>query len=233
VLLFDLAQDARDWTVLTAVKAATTAAERIAAAETLVTVAVCHAGDRDVAVGDLAPLKRYGKPVADVIGPIPYVALQRMFDARAPRGMRSYTKTAYADAVDGQLIGILLRHAEQLRELHPFSTVHLHHLGGAASRVAVDATAFPHRGHTFVFNVIAGWQDPAQDPAHLEWANRVSGDLSAFAPDAQFVNFLSDTTQDKVRAAFGESTYRRLAELKGRYDPTNLFRFNLNLPALT
>jgi FAD/FMN-containing dehydrogenase len=196
----------------------------------LVAIAACHAGDRDVAAADLATLKRWGTPVADGIGPIPYVTLQRMFDASAPAGMRNYTRTAYADRIDDAMIETLLTRAAALPTLHPLSTVHLHHLGGAVDRVPVGATAFPHRGHPYVFNVISAWADPADDPAQLGWARAVAADLAPEPAGAQYANFLADAGPDRVRAAYGDATYQRLVALKRRYDPTNLFRLNLNVP---
>jgi FAD/FMN-containing dehydrogenase len=195
----------------------------------VIVVAGCHAGALDEGMAAVEPIRRIGTPIADALGPMPYPELQTMFDESAPRGMRNYFKNAYLDSLDDQVIDALLSQATRLSTLHPLSALHLHHLGGAVDRVPNDATAFGQRFHPYLLNVISTWADPVDDDAQLTWPRETVEALEPYRPEGQYVNFLADATQDRVRRAYGPQTYARLASVKQRYDPTNLFRVNLNI----
>ncbi len=195
----------------------------------LVAVAVCHCGSPAEAERALGPLRAFGRPVADVIGPLPYVALQSLFDHSAPRGMRTYWKTAYVDDLDEHGIDELVEQAEFLPRLFPLSAVHLHHLEGAVRTEPHGGAAFGHRSHRFVLNLIAMWSDPVLDADHIGWARGTWEAMRHHTTGAPYLNFLGDEGRDRVRDAYGPEAYARLVQVKRRYDPDNVFRLNQNI----
>jgi FAD/FMN-containing dehydrogenase len=101
-------------------------------------------------------------------------------------------------------------------------------LGGATSRVAVDATAYPHRNANFVMNVHTRWREKADEKRSIDWARKLFKDASPFATGGVYVNFMPEDEIDRVSSAYG-ANYARLAALKAKYDPGNLFRLNQNV----
>jgi FAD/FMN-containing dehydrogenase len=99
--------------------------------------------------------------------------------------------------------------------------------GGAVRRVDDDATAFSHRDATFMLHPIACWRDPADDDRHLAWVNAVTEAIQPFGTGGVYLNFMAD--EDRVPAGYGAGKYERLVELKRKYDPDNVFRFNQNI----
>jgi FAD/FMN-containing dehydrogenase len=188
-----------------------------------------YVGPLDAGETALAPIRAIGSPAADLVSPIPYRALQQMFDAAFPAGRRNYWKSGFLGGLDDGAIDILVD--GYARVPSPYSALFLEHYGGAAGRVPPDATAFPHRSAPFNLIVIAGWDDPAQDAANVAWARDLWAAMAPSAADGVYVNYLSDARQEgenRVGAAYGPN-YDRLAALKRIYDPTNLFRFNQNI----
>jgi FAD/FMN-containing dehydrogenase len=102
-------------------------------------------------------------------------------------------------------------------------------MAGAVLRVPTDATAFAHRDATFAFNVVATWTERSDAERHIRWAKEFFAALEPFATGGVYVNFLGDEGEDRVRAAYGEHTYKRLQALKSKYDPANVFRLNQNV----
>jgi FAD/FMN-containing dehydrogenase len=177
----------------------------------------------------LRPLRAFGSPVADLVGPMPYQALQSMFDASFPVGRRSYWKSGFLRGWDDGAIETLVEHFARVPS--PYSGVLAEHRGGAAGRVAPDETAFPHRGLLYNLVITAEWDDPADDQINIRWARELWAALQPFAHDAVYLNYVADEGDERearVRAAYG-ANYDRLVELKRKYDPTNLFRVNHNI----
>lgn len=195
----------------------------------VVAVACCHIGDHADAEAILAPLRAVAPAEIDLLGPIPYVALQSMFDDSAPHGLHAYWKTMHLDALSDDAIDTIVDRCSRLPTLSPFSALHLHHVGGAVSRVAADATAIPHRSHPFVLNILGNWQ--ADDPraTHVDWVRATFEAMRVHGVAAPYLNFLADEGDDSVHAAYGADTYRRLSDLKSRYDPRNVFHLNQNI----
>ena len=102
------------------------------------------------------------------------------------------------------------------------------HLGGAINRLPVEATAYPHRDAEFVLNVHARWEDPEEDERCIAWARRFFADTAAYATGGVYVNFMTQDEQARIRDAYGRN-YARLAKLKRKYDPGNVFRVNQNI----
>ena len=191
-------------------------------------VLACWCGDLARGAEVLAPLRAFGPPAVDAIGEMPYVALQSMLDHGAPHGMRYYMKSAYYDALSDDAIDALA--AAGAQPSSPLSQVHLHQLGGAVARVAGDATPYGHRRAQFAHNVIAGWPDAASDERHVGWARGVHDAVARFSNGAAYVNFLGDEGGARVESAYGRDNFARLQGLKRKYDPTNVFRYNQNIP---
>jgi FAD/FMN-containing dehydrogenase len=194
----------------------------------VVVVSACFVGEPEDGMRALQPLKHFGSPVADLIEPMPYSDMQALVDAQWSAGAHNYFKSSYLRSLNDGAIETLLEAHE--RAVSPDSKIQLYHLGGAAARVGADETAFPHRKAPHLLNIAARWTDPAESDIHVSWARELHAAMTPFATGAVYVNFLGDEGHDRVRAAYGERTYRRLVELKLSYDPMNLFRINQNIP---
>lgn len=195
----------------------------------MVAVACCGIGEQEAVVEALRPLRAFAPAAVDAVGPIPYVALQSMSDGSAPRGIGAYWRTAYLDALSAPLGEAIVERCRGLEELSSFSALHLHHLGGAVARVAPGATAFARRHHPFVVNLIGCWAAGEPREPHVDWVRGTWKALRERGAGAPYLNFLGDEGAAAVRAAYGAEGYRRLVELKRRFDGENLFRLNQNV----
>ena len=185
----------------------------------------CWCGDLDAGTHALEPLRALG-PVADVFGPMPYVALQAMLDGGAPNGLRNYFRGGFVDDLDDQVIDIALR--EGARMPSPMSQIHFHQMGGAVRRARPDTSAFSGRDAGYTYNVISTWTDATEDARHID-ANRAAvAALHARSTSGEYVNFVGDA-DTTVRALYGDQLYDRLARLKREFDPSNLFSRNQNI----
>ena len=193
----------------------------------LVTVlAVCWAGDLDEGHRVLAPLRRFGDPLADLVTPLPYTGLQTGSDASYPDGRRNYWKSHYVDEISDDLIARLMEHGPRMTS--PLSSFYFQHLGGAIARPGPDTAAFGHRDGVFDFTILTVWEDPAEDDGHIAWARAFHAAMQPSATGV-YVNNLGVEGADRVRAAYAPETYARLVALKDRYDPDNVFRLNQNV----
>ena len=192
-------------------------------------VFLCYAGAEQAGEAAVRPLREAMPPIADLAGPIPYSALQSIGDAGAPNGVRASFRSLYFDALGEAAIDAVLKQCDALRTLHPFSTLHTHHLGGAVGRIAEGATASGRRNARYVLNVVGLGDAAERDAEHVAWVRRTSEALQPFAGSGSYLNFLTDVGEDRVRAVYGPATHARPAALKAHYDPTNLFRLNQNI----
>ncbi|MGG5822779.1 FAD-binding oxidoreductase [Falsiroseomonas sp. HW251] len=188
--------------------------------------ALCYAGDMAEGRRATAPIEALGKPIANVVGPHPFAAWQAAFDPLLTDGARNYWKSHDFAALSDGMISTVLDHAARLPS--PQSEIFIAHLGGAANRVPVEATAYAHRGAAFTMNVHTRWETAAEDEACIAWARGFSTATAPFATGSVYVNFLGEDEAGRVQAAYGPN-YGRLAQLKAKYDPTNLFRANQNI----
>ena len=171
------------------------------------------------------PFRRFAPVVADLFGPMPYVAMQTTLDPLYPRGMWNYFRSAFFTDLGGASADAVLAAYAQVP--NATSELHIHHLGGAMGRVPADATAFGIRDQDFILNVIARTPGPNGFDEVVRWARASTERLG---PDASaYVNFTGEASDDRVRAAYPERTHARLVAVKDRYDPTNLFRLNPNI----
>jgi FAD/FMN-containing dehydrogenase len=193
--------------------------------ETVVALCCCYSGPVDKGEEVVRPLKRFGRPAQDQLGPMPYVALQRIFDEGFPTGSCYYTKGAFLVDLTDAAIDIFAEYAAS--KPSPLSGVLVQTVRGAAARVPSDAMAFAHRGLPYAPVIAAQWLEAVDADKNIVWAREFGRALEAFAGGA-YVNDLSHDDMDRVRTAYG-ANYQRLAVLKKKYDPENLFHLNPNI----
>ncbi|HYT81590.1 MAG TPA: BBE domain-containing protein [Actinomycetota bacterium] len=188
----------------------------------------CYAGAPEDGLRAFRPLKELGSACADLVAPMPYTALQTFVDEMWRPGSHNYLKSGYLGGLKDDAIEMLLQ-AHQ-RVVSQDSQIELHHLGGAVGRLDENETAFGHRDAPYLLNVIARWTNPGESDQHVGWARELHASMTQFATGGVYVNFLGEEGPDRVKAAYGEGKYQRLVELKNKYDPTNFFRVNQNIP---
>jgi FAD/FMN-containing dehydrogenase len=189
-------------------------------------IGACHSGPVEEGERLLRVLHEWGSPIMDHVGKLPYPVLQTMLDPMAPPGGRHYWKHDFLPELSDRAIDLLIEQASTMRS--PLCQVHVHHLGGAMGKIAPDATAFPARDASFLYNVIGFWTAPDDDQVNIAWARAAFEALQPVSSGRAYVNFMVDEGADRVRAAYG-ANYERLVALKRRYDPDNLFRLNQNI----
>jgi len=193
----------------------------------IVVLAVCAIGDMQKAEKAVAPLRALGKPIADVVGPTPFAGWQTAFDPLLTPGARNYWKSHDFKKLDDGFIQVVLDAVGKLPT--PECEIFIGNLGAAVNRVAANATAYPHRDVEFVMNVHTRWRDPAQDQACIAWARQVFDAATPFATGGVYVNFMPEDEMQRVQKGAYGPNFERLAKLKAKYDPTNLFRMNQNI----
>ncbi len=191
-------------------------------------LAVLGLGDAAEHARLIAPVQQSLNPIVELVTPIPYVALQQMFDPSAPWGLFSYEKAVYLEELTDPVIDVILEH--QAKKRSPLSFVPIFNLGGAFQRAATDATAFGgDRDIGYSINVSATVMTPEEFDAERAW---VRSYWSALAPHAVgvggYVNFMTEYDEDRVRNAYG-TKYERLQHIKADYDPDNRFHLNANI----
>lgn len=187
----------------------------------------CYCGD-DLAEGErlLAPLRKFGPPVADMVGRMPYLALQQMLDAAAPYGIRSYWKSSYLAGLPDDAIEACA--AATAATSSPRSLVMIEHAHGRATAPAPDATAFGSRSHAFDLVILSLWSDPAEDQTHIDWTRDTFRTMQPWAAGSVYVNALSEDEAERTPEAYGPN-HSRLRRVKAQYDPGNRFRHNQNI----
>jgi FAD/FMN-containing dehydrogenase len=189
-------------------------------------VEACWCGDHARGEQVLAPLRRFGKPAFDRIGPVEYVELQQVSDVGTAIGRRYYAKSAFlpdlTPGVVDDLCEAFLAAPAALRYAIMVSEV-----TGAVARVAPDATAFPNRGTRYWLGLLANYTDPAEDEARMAIVRDAWKPIEPHT-DGFYTNLISDVPDAKVRANYGDN-YDRLVTVKNKYDPTNQFRLNANV----
>jgi FAD/FMN-containing dehydrogenase len=186
----------------------------------------CYSGDPDKAGPFLESIRNFREPALDFVGPLPLPALQSMFDALYPPGYSWYWKGDYVNELNDEAIAIHLKYGAQLPT--PLSTMHLYPINGAAARVGNKDTAWNYRNATWAM-VIAGVDpDPANDDLITAWARGYWEALHPHSAGGSYINFMMEEGDDRIKATYGDN-YPRLASIKRKYDPTNLFCVNQNI----
>jgi FAD/FMN-containing dehydrogenase len=183
-------------------------------------------GDPSEGERRVAALRAFGPPTVDMVQQMPYIATQSMLDAAVPYGRHNYWKSSFLRALDDEAIAAVDAHARQITS--PYSLCLIEHVHGAPTRRPVDATAFGVRDEHFHFVAIASW-DPVDDPVrHIQWARVFWNAMQAWSANRVYVNILGADEGDRVAEAYGPN-YTRLAQVKAKFDPLNVFRINQNI----
>jgi FAD/FMN-containing dehydrogenase len=187
-----------------------------------------HMGSLAEGAAAVKPIKEFGPPVMDAMGPIPYSALNGMLDGGYPRGALNYWKSAFLSELSDGAIAAMIDCFGRCPT--PMGAMILEHFHGAVTRVAPTATAFPHRAAGFNMLILGQWMDPAKTQECIAWARQSFEAMRPFTANSRYVNYLGDdeAADQALAAAYGPN-YARLAEVKRKYDPSNLFHLNQNI----
>jgi FAD/FMN-containing dehydrogenase len=186
---------------------------------------MCYAGKIEGGQRAMEPFRALATPIVDMLRPMPYVEIY-------PPEDESYhpvaeARTMFIDTVDRSVAENILGHLQASNAM--IAAAQLRVLGGAMARVPVEATAFAHRKSRIMVNLAAIYGNPDEKPVHETWVNNFMEALRQ-GDNGAYVNFLVDEGEERIRAAYPGPTWDRLAAIKRRYDPTNLFRLNQNIP---
>ena len=195
--------------------------------EPVIAVVCCYSGAIEEGEKVVRPIKGFGSPVLDLVGPRPYLSHQSMFDASFPHGWWYYFRSCDVAELNDDIIDVMVAYGNRITS--PITSVGVWQVGGAVARVGDDDTAFNGRtaGHTF--NIGGNSQSAVGFEEEREWARSYWTALSAYHQSV-YVNFLMDEGQERIREAYGPEKYDRLRALKQKYDPDNFFRLNQNIP---
>jgi FAD/FMN-containing dehydrogenase len=191
-------------------------------------LAACYAGDAEEGERVLQPLRQVDTPLIDFSGRMPYLEVQTVYDADYPaHELRYYWKSIRLPALDEETIGQIADHAR--RQHSVLSTTDIWHSAGAVSRVGEDETAYSGRQIPYLLNIEANWQDPEDDEANIAWVRTFIDRMQPYSEGGAYLNFagFQEEGDAMMKTAFGPK-YTRLAALKRKYDPENLFSLNQN-----
>jgi FAD/FMN-containing dehydrogenase len=186
----------------------------------------CYTGSHDRADEVLAPVRSFGSPLLTGLHEMPFTVLQSAFDALYPKGLQWYWRTDFFREISDAAIDVHRKYGPQLPTGH--STMHMYPVDGAASRVPEGGTAFPYRDGGWAGVIVGVDPDPANAGLISQWARDYSDELRPTAAGGSYVNFMMQEGADRVRAAY-RGNYDRLARIKERYDPDNIFHINQNI----
>ena len=186
---------------------------------------IAYAGDTEAGARAIAPFRALAKPLADMVKPMPY---PEMYPPEDPNyHPAAIARTMFIASVDRDVAETIIKYLNASDA--SLRVAQLRVLGGAAARVPVDATAYAHRASRIMANVAAFYDGPADRPVREKWVVDFSAALQQDDAGA-YVNFVADEGEERVRAAYPGATWDRLRKVKAKYDPTNLFRLNQNIP---
>ncbi len=194
--------------------------------KTLCGIIWCYSGPPERADAAFKPVRAFRKPLLEVVGPMPYTAMQSLFDPLVPPGLQWYWKGHFADRPTKEAIDRHLEFGSQIPTL--LSTMHLYPIDGAAARVGREETAFSYREAQYSMAICGIDPDPANVPPIKTWARNYWAAMEPHSLGGAYVNFLMDEGVERVRATYRDN-FERLVEIKTRYDPTNFFARNQNI----
>ena len=186
----------------------------------------CYTGDLAKADEVFKPIRGFLPPTMDFAGPIPFPALQSLFDGLYPAGLQWYWKADFFQELSDKAIDLHLKYGDRLPS--PHSTMHLYPINGAAQRVGKADTPFSFREAKFAEVIVGVDPDAANNPRLMQWAKDYWLALHPFSAGGGYINMMMDEGEDNVKSAYRDN-YARLAQVKRKYDPGNLFRVNQNI----
>jgi FAD/FMN-containing dehydrogenase len=193
----------------------------------IVAILACHTGDPAEGEKAVSAIKSFGTPIGDILTRRPYLQMQSLLDATQPKGRRYYWKSEYLPRIEADLVERVIDHASKIRS--PHSAVILFQLDGALNRMSDDHSAVGNRDARYVLNIAGAWERPEDDQENIAWAREAWSDMRRHSTGGTYINFLTeDDGAERTEAALG-GALERLARIKARWDPENLFRTNRNI----
>jgi hypothetical protein len=190
-------------------------------------IAGCYCGPISEGENVLRPLRTLGPPLVDIFTQISYVQMQTLFDPFFPSGRLTYVKSNFIRELSDDAISVMAEYAGASPSPYSFAPF-FEHWHGAATRVGVSDTVFPHRQYSYNFMAWSNWENPADSEKNIQWTRECWDAMGPFLAAGSYINYVSDEGEAVARAAYG-ANYERLLELKNKYDPTNLFCMNHNV----
>jgi FAD/FMN-containing dehydrogenase len=195
--------------------------------KTVCGIVCCYLGPTEKAEQAVRPLREFGPPLFEMVGPMPFPMLQSMFDALLPAGLQQYWKADFLNDLNDGVIDANVKYGPAVPTFN--TAVHIYSVSGAVHKVGKSDVAFAYRDANFVQVIAAVYPDPADTPKNKAWVRDYWSALHPHSAGGAYVNMMGeDETEDQVRASYGQN-YARLAEIKRKYDPTNLFHMNQNI----
>ena len=193
-------------------------------------IGACHSGSVQEGEAAVQPIKAFGTPVMDVMGPVSYCQLNTMMDGLFPRGALNYWKSSFVNDLSDAAIDTIIERFQEVPS--PMSMVFLEALHGAVTRIPVTDTACPHRRQGYNLLIISQWQDPSDSERCIAWARELHDAMEPFLSSERYVNYLGDDEgSGPVADAYG-ANFERLRKIKTEYDPKNIFHLNQNIEPL-
>lgn len=191
-------------------------------------IVCCYAGSVEDGEKALRPLRELPYLGVDLVAPMAYVAVQQLFDPSNPKGMQNYWTADFYEDLPDRAIDVLVEHAT--KPVSPMTQIILVPGGGAIARVDEDASAFGQRSAPWNIHYLSIWPDPTDTERNIAYTRALASAMKPWSTGRAYLNFIGDEGADRVEAAFGPEKYTRLTQLKAKWDPTNLFRHNQNIP---
>jgi FAD/FMN-containing dehydrogenase len=194
--------------------------------KTMCGIVWCYAGAIERAEEVFRPIRQVGPPALDLVGPLPYPALQSMFDVLYPPGLQSYWRADFVNELSDDAIRLHVQYGSEIPTM--LSTMHLYPINGAVHRLGRHDTAFSYRDTTWAQVILGIDPDPANNERIISWTQEYWDALHPLSGGGAYVNFMMDEGQERVKATYRDN-YERLVAIKNEYDPNNLFRVNQNI----
>ena len=193
----------------------------------IILLLACYSGKPEDGEKAVAPIKSFGKPIADVLVRRPYVQMQSLLDATQPKGRRYYWKSEYLPGIERALCEKMIAHAARIPS--PHSSIIFFQIEGELNRLGEDHSPVGNRDARFLLNIAGSWEQTADDRANIQWAREAWSDMKSFSTGGNYINFLTeDDGADRMQAALGTGL-PRLGKIKAEWDPQNVFRTNHNI----
>jgi FAD/FMN-containing dehydrogenase len=190
-------------------------------------IVICYAGPVEEGEAALRPLRSFGPPAADLVQPMPYLAVQKLTEAGNPPGIRNYWTADFMAGLPDEALDTLIGMAT--KPVSPLTGIIVVPGGGAPSRVDEEATAFGQRKAPWNIHYLSTWFDPADDARNIDYTRGLAAAMKPWSTGRVYLNYIGEEGQSRVEAAFGPHKYARLQAIKRQWDPQNLFRHNQNI----
>jgi len=194
--------------------------------KTMCGVVWCYTGPNEQFEDTFKPIRQIGKPALELVGPMPYPAMQSMFDELYPPGLQWYWKADFMNELSDEAIAEHVKYGTETPTMH--STVHINPINGAAHRVGKNDTPWIYRDAIWAQNIVGVDPDPANNERIVSWTKEYWDALHPYSAGGSYVNFMMEEGEDRIKASYGDN-YERLVKIKNKYDPTNFFRVNQNI----